>query len=80
MAKKCLNHAAPLLQEADLKQVLSGKSGVALINFSLNLSGSGKKPTRFTIKLKPTVEVSGKSYTYPGFITVNTEYGAKQAN
>ena len=66
--------------KADLKQMLSGKSGTAVLNFCMNLSGSGGKPSRFKIKLKPTIIVSGKPFTYPGFITVNTEYGTKQTH
>ncbi len=61
----------------DLKQVLSGKSAMAMLNFCLNLAGTGITPTRFKIKLKPTVIVAGKALTYPGFITVNTTYTSK---
>jgi hypothetical protein len=61
----------------DLKQVLSGKSAMAMLNFCLNLAGTGTTPTRFKIKLKPTVIVAGKMLTYPGFITINTNYTSK---
>ena len=61
----------------DLKQVLSGKSSGAILNFCMNLAGVGKVPTRFKIKLKPTIIVSGKARTYPGYITVRTEYAPK---
>jgi hypothetical protein len=57
--------------------VLSGKSADAMLNFCMNLAGSGTKPTRFKIKLKPTVIIAGSEVTYPGYITVKTEYGAK---
>jgi hypothetical protein len=67
----------PVHMVVDLKQVLSGKSGTALVNFCLNLSGSGSVPSRFTIKLKPTIRAGGTTLTYPGYITVNTEYKSK---
>ena len=61
----------------DLKQVLSGKSAMAMLNFCMNLTGVGNTPTRFKIKLKPTVIIGGRALTYPGFITVNTTYTSK---
>lgn len=61
----------------DLKQVLSGKSANATLNFCMNLAGVGNMPTRFKIKLKPTVIIAGSALTYPGFITVNTTYTSK---
>ncbi len=61
----------------DLKQVLSGKSASAILNFCMNLTGVGNEPTRFKIKLKPTVIVSGKERTLPGYITVKTKYASK---
>jgi hypothetical protein len=63
----------------DLKQVLSGKSANAMLNFCMNLTGVGDKPTRFKIKLKPTILVGGTALRYPGYITVNTTYASKQA-
>jgi hypothetical protein len=61
----------------DLKQVLSGKSSSAMLNFCMNLAGVGNTPTRFKIKLKPTVIIAGTALTYPGYITVRTEYVSK---
>jgi hypothetical protein len=61
----------------DLKQALSGKSATAMLNFCMNLAGAGTTPTRFKIKLKPTVIVAGTALTYPGYITVNTTYTSK---
>jgi hypothetical protein len=61
----------------DLKQVLSGRSATAMLNFCMNLTGVGNTPTRFKIKLKPTVIIGGKALTYPGYITVKTDYTSK---
>ncbi|MCX6306088.1 MAG: LEA type 2 family protein [Bacteroidetes bacterium] len=61
----------------DLKQVLNGKSATAMLNFCMNLAGAGNTPTRFKIKLKPTVIIAGTAITFPGFINVNTTYTSK---
>jgi len=61
----------------DLKQVLSGKSANVILNFCMNLNGLGNVPTRFKIKLKPTLIVGAKPRTYPGYITVKTSYSSK---
>lgn len=67
----------PMQMNVDLKKVLSGKSADAILNFGLNLSGNGNKPTRFTLKVKPTITVNGFPITYPGYLSVNTEYASK---
>jgi hypothetical protein len=67
----------PVAVGLDLKQVLSGKSSAAMLNFCMNLTGVGNTPTRFKIKLKPTVIIAGTALTYPGYITVKTEYVSK---
>jgi hypothetical protein len=67
----------PVPDALDLKQVLSGKSATTMLNFCMNLAGVGNMPTRFKIKLKPSVIVAGSALTYPGFITVNTTYTSK---
>jgi hypothetical protein len=64
----------PMKMHVDLKQALSGKSADAILNFGLNLAGAGNKPTRFTMKLQPTINVASMPITYPGYITVNTEF------
>jgi hypothetical protein len=65
----------PMKMHIDLKQALSGKSADAILNFGLNLAGAGNKPTRFTLKLQPTINVASIPITYPGYITIGTEYG-----
>lgn len=64
----------PMNMHFDLKQVLSGKSTDAIINFGLNLAGAGNKPSRITMKLKPTINVQGFPITYPGYITIGTDF------
>lgn len=67
----------PMQMHVDLKKALSGKSADAVINFGLNLAGTGNKPTRFTVQLKPSITVNGFPITYPGYLNVHAEYGSK---
>lgn len=67
----------PLLLNFDLKKVLSGKSQNALVNFALNLAGSGDKPTRLALKAKPTIQVGSVNVPYPGYLNIKTEYTSK---
>lgn len=64
----------PMRINFDLKQTLSGKSVDAIINFGMNLAGAGNIPTRFTLRMKPTITVGGFPINYPGYINVRTEY------
>ncbi len=67
----------PMQMHIDLKKALSGKSADAIMNFGLNLAGAGNKPTRFTLRMKPTITVSGFPITYPGYLNIKTEYSSK---
>lgn len=58
----------------DLKQALKGKTMDAILNFGFNLAGVGHVPTRFKIKLKPSILVGSTLLSYPGYITVRTEF------
>jgi hypothetical protein len=64
----------PIQVVIDLKQVLKGKSLDAIVNFAFNLAGVGNKPTRIKAKLKPTIMIGNYPLTYPGYISVNTEF------
>jgi hypothetical protein len=67
----------PVAMSLDLMKSLNGKSGDALINFALNLSGTGSRPTRIKLKAKPTIMVGTTPINYPGYITIKQEFGAK---
>ncbi len=58
----------------DLKKALTGESSQAMLNLALNLSGIGNKPTRFKVKIKPSIVVGGSTLNFPGFITIKTDY------
>jgi len=64
----------PVPLNMDLKQALQGKSMDAILNFGFNLAGVGQVPTRFTVKLRPGILIGNTSLSYPGYITVKTEY------
>lgn len=65
----------PIQMHIDLEKALSGKSTDAVINFGMNLAGTGNKPTRFTLQMKPTINVGGYPIAYPGYLNVKTEFG-----
>jgi len=64
----------PLTIGIDLKQALKGKSADAIANFGLNLAGAGNRPTRITLKAKPTIMVGSQSIAYPGYLTIQNEF------
>jgi LEA14-like dessication related protein len=64
----------PVQVGMDLKKALEGKSLEAIMNFGFNLAGVGSRPTRIKVKLKPTIMVGSRAITYPGYITVRTDF------
>lgn len=64
----------PIQVDMDLKPVLKGKSLDAIVNFGFNLAGMGNNPMRIKAKLKPTIMIGNSPLTYPGYISVNTEF------
>ena len=67
----------PLTIGINLKEALKGRSADAIANFGLNLAGAGNKPTRITLKAKPSIMVKGRSIAYPGYITVENEFTSR---
>lgn len=67
----------PLTIGVNLKEALKGKSADAIANFGLNLAGAGNKPTRITLKAKPSILVNGRSIAYPGYLTVENEFTSR---
>jgi len=64
----------PLYMSFDLFDILKGETADAIMNFGLNLSGNGNRPTRIMVKARPTIIVGGTVLNYPGYITVTNEY------
>lgn len=64
----------PIQVSVDLKRVLQGKSLDAITNFAFNLAGIGNRPTRITAKIQPTIMIGQTPLTYPGYISINTNF------
>lgn len=63
----------PLQMSMNLKEVLKGKTLKSLVNFGLNLADASDKPSRITLKAKPTIFVGGRSIAYPEFISIKSD-------
>ena len=66
----------PLQISADLKSVLQ-KSTNEILNFGFGLAGMDNKPTRITLKIKPTIMIGNMPITYPGYISVSKDFTSK---
>lgn len=64
----------PMNLKLDLMKVVEAKNIESLANFAMNLAGAGNRPTRVSLKAKPTIYVGTTPITYPNYITVNTEF------
>jgi LEA14-like dessication related protein len=64
----------PMRLSADLIDILKKDSRQALVNFGLNLADAGNRPTRVSIKVKPTILVGAMEINYPGYFTVKHDF------
>jgi hypothetical protein len=64
----------PVQVSVDLRKVLSGKSGETIRNFAFNLAGESNQPTRFMMRIKPTIDVLGYQVDYPDFLDVKMDF------
>jgi LEA14-like dessication related protein len=64
----------PLRLGTDLIDILKKDSRQALVNFGLNLADAGNRPTRVSIKVKPTILVGAMEINYPGYFTVKHDF------
>jgi hypothetical protein len=60
----------------DLIKIFTGSSVYAVMNFGFNLAGIGNKPTRITLKAKPTIFVGNKPIIYPGYIKIRNKFSS----
>jgi hypothetical protein len=65
----------PVQLSANAYQLISNdKTRDQFINMIMSLTGkSDAKPTKFTVKVRPTLDVAGKQINYPGYITFEKE-------
>jgi LEA14-like dessication related protein len=66
--------AIPLRLNTDLIDIMKKDSRQALVNFGLNLADAGNRPTRVSIKVKPTILVGAMEINYPGYFTVKHDF------
>ena len=64
----------PLAVSVNLAAMFRKESLNALFNLVLNLSDAGGKPTRFSLKIRPTISVAGREIVYPGYIRISAEF------
>jgi hypothetical protein len=64
----------PVPVQVDLWEVITGETSDAIMNFAMNLGGSGEYPTRLKLKIKPSVYVAMKKLNYPGFFTIEEAF------
>lgn len=64
----------PLRISVNLLDVINKDSKDALINFGLNLADASDKPTRVSLQIRPTLNVGGVPVTYPGYLSLGTEF------
>ncbi len=64
----------PVHFSTDLASVFSGRSAEGLIGFALNFAGGGGRPSRVTVRVKPTVNVAGRDLPFPGYVTLSEQF------
>ena len=64
----------PLRLTTDLVRILNKDSRAAIFNFGLNLADASNRPTRVTLKVKPTIMVGVMEIQYPGYISVKHDF------
>ena len=64
----------PLRMNIDLIDILKKDSRQTLVNFGLNLADAGNRPTRVSLKVKPTILVGSMEINYPGYFTVKHDF------
>jgi LEA14-like dessication related protein len=69
----------PLRLTTDLADILKKDSRQALVNFGLNLADAGKRPTRVSLRVKPTILVGALEINYPGYFTVQHDFTSGDA-
>lgn len=65
----------PIKLNANVYQLINNnETRDEFVNMVMSLTGkSTAKPTKFTVKVKPTIDLAGKQVNYPGYITFEKE-------
>jgi hypothetical protein len=64
----------PLTVSTNLRKVLGSMNKNELLDFGMGLTDQGGRPTRVSLKLKPTIMVGKHALEYPGWFTVKREF------
>lgn len=64
----------PIDVHVDIYEILSGESADAVLNFGMNLAGTGGVPSRIKLKAKPTIHIGMTKIKYPGYFTIEEEF------
>lgn len=68
----------PIRIETDLYKYLEGDNPRTMLNFGLNLMDAGGQPTRFSLKIKPSVKIGNSIVTSPEYFTIEKEFSSGQ--
>lgn len=60
----------PVPVSVNLKELLTGKSGQALMNLVTDITGQGSGSSELTMKLSPTIRIGKQMLKYPGYVYV----------
>lgn len=67
----------PIRISADLRKIMDKNTTEENINLGLGLAGQGDRPSpKMTLKVKPSLQIGGATVRYPGYINVDTNFGA----
>ncbi|MBU0487614.1 MAG: hypothetical protein KKA07_04020 [Bacteroidetes bacterium] len=64
----------PMKMSVDLKKVVADGQAKDIAGYAFNLSDQTNKPTRVTLKAKPSIMVAGVAMKYPGYFTVSNDF------
>ncbi len=64
----------PIKISADLVKVFSSKKGQDAASKGLGLSDGNSRPTRLTLKIKPSISIGKGFVKYPGYIKLNKDF------
>lgn len=67
----------PLKVTTNLRKVLGSMGKSELLNYGMGLTDQSNRPSRVSLKLKPTIMVGKHPLEYPSWITVKREFAAQ---
>jgi hypothetical protein len=67
----------PLRISVDLLKALPNTSREEALNMGLGLAGASGRPTRVSLRVRPTILMGNTPLRYPGYITVSQEFSSR---